>query len=65
MMLGFTYLQEHDVVIKGPVVVQVINQGSGDIKHLLHFFFLVEIMLTQYYLDQIVPADQRWYFLVV
>lgn len=57
MMFSFTYLQEHDVVIKYPVVVQVVDQGFGDIKHLLHSLFLEEIVLTQHYFDQVVPAD--------
>lgn len=64
MTIGFTYLQEHDVVIICPVVVQVVDQGSGDIKHLLHSLFLEQIVLTQDYFDQIVPADQRCYLLV-
>lgn len=59
MMFGFTYLQEHYVIIKCPVVVQVVDQDSGDIKLLLHSLFLEEIVLAQHYFDQIVSADQR------
>lgn len=65
MMIGFTYLQEHDVIIICPVVVQEVDQCFGDIKHLLHSFFLEQIVLTQNDFDQIVPADQRCYLLVV
>lgn len=60
---GFTYLQEHDVVIKRPVVVQIVDQGFGDIIHLFHSLVLVEIMLTQHYFDQIVSADGRCFLL--
>lgn len=65
MWFGFTYFEEHDVVIKCPVVVQVVDYGFGDVKHLLRSLLLEEIMLTQDDFDHIVSAGQRYYLLAV
>lgn len=54
-----TYLNQHNVIVEGAVVVAVVHNESGDIGHLFKSLFDIEVVFAEDHLDQVAPAGGR------